>query len=116
MVKLHPLLKKWLKKKTADMKKGEWIVRQVEKAKPYKQYVVGTVVDYVYAYDHPEYLHMILKIKGNPKDWGSRWAYKLFYMTTTEDEKRVVNGQRPIVTGGGCFQELARKAKIKRFF
>ena len=115
-MKLHPLLINWLTKKKTALKMGKWVVSQKHKKAPYKQYKVGTVVDFVYAYEHPEYLHMILKIKGDPKEWHAAYAFKLTYMTITETGGRVVNGQRPIVSGGGCFKELMRKALKKGFF
>ncbi|MBN2096566.1 hypothetical protein JW752_04205 [Candidatus Peregrinibacteria bacterium] len=115
-MRLHPLLFNWLEKKKITLKKGKWVVTQKHKEAPYKIYKVGKVIDFVYAHEHPEYLHMILKIKGNPKDWKTAYAFKLTYMTITEKGDRVVNGQRPIVSGGGCFRELMRKAKKKEFF
>jgi len=119
VVKLHPKLKEWLKWKREDMQMGRWIVRQSKKGSG-KGYSVGKIIDFVYDYDHPEYLHIILKIKANPhprKGWGCKgWVTKAFYMTTSANNKKVINGQRPIVCGTSCFKRLIHKARKKRFF
>lgn len=115
MVKLHPLLTDWLKKKIKEMKQGKWRVTQVGKGNE-KLYVVGTVTDFVYDYEHPEYLNLILKIKAEPKRWGKCWVIKAFYMTTDAKNKEVVNGQRPIVCRTPCFKRLIHKAIKKNFF
>ena len=114
-MKLHPLLQNWLKYKKIDLINGKWDVEQKDKKSPYKTYKVGTVIDFVYAFEDLEYIHMILKIKGVPNTWSYPYAFKLTYMTVTEKGDRVINGQRPIVCGEKVFNELMTKAN-KKFF
>jgi len=116
-MKLHPKLKKWIKEKDGKIKIKSWHVGQSFK-KTDKPYPVGTVVDYVYAHDHPEYLHIILKIKPDTKGPFKRnkWVTKAYYMTLKGKDKGLVYGQRPIVTSTRCFQSLIRKAEKKGFF
>jgi len=118
MAKLHKNLKIWLKNKKVAMEMGKWQVYQKHK-KTDRRYHVGSVADFVYSYEHPEYLHMILKIRAdsNKKSgWRKRgYVYKLTYMTTRAKDGNVVNGQRPPVMGAGCYYSLMEKAKEHKF-
>ena len=125
MTKLHKKLRKWLKKKREDIPLGKWQITQYDK-KTKRLYKVGSVVDFVYAYDSREYVHYIARIKAAPGKrsvWGGRgFVYKIAYETVEgkkrggETKRRLSYGQRPVVTSERVFRKLMRDAKKKKFF